>query len=185
MSRSCHPPAYCKPLSPQFAKVASSVNSDNLTVIRSAFRPLAVPRKAVRWLPPFDGRDIMIKVVDNCATMEDGLWYIPTAVRDALCDMAILHSSLSGHGRVRGRVAVLRGTPCPRWHVDKVQLRGICALLGPGCVVKHEGKAMHLQTGDAAFIGGATSDADWDDAVWHRSPLVSDNAVRMVVQTDC
>lgn len=82
-------------------------------------------------------------------------------------------------------MSLVRDTPCPRWHVDKVRLRGSLTLVGPGVEVAVAGRVERLAEGQAVLIPGAEVDARASDcAVWHRSPRV-DRDVRLVLQTDC
>lgn len=154
-------------------------------MIRSAFRPLLVPKPIKRCLPLWDTRNIPIEIDDDTATLDSRYWYIPRFLVDILCDMAVIHSSICGEHKVKGRIALIRGTPCPKWHVDKVKLRGICALIGPGCVARQEGRVLELQSGDVLFMKGGGVDEKWQEAVWHRSPIVGGTDLRLVVQTDC
>lgn len=60
---------------------------------------------------------------------------IPSRIPRALIALACAHAQATGASRVLARIAVVHGTPCTRLHVDKVQLRTICSLFGPGCVI--------------------------------------------------
>lgn len=177
--------AYCKTLSTELFLQTAPAYKDNLTLIRSAFRPLLVPKRIQRCLPLRDIRNIPIQVNGNTATLDSTYWYIPRFLVDTLCDMAVMHSSICGEHTVKGRIALIRGTPCPKWHVDKVKLRGICTLIGPGCVARQDDQVLELESGDALFMKGCGADEKWEEAVWHRSPLVSKTDLRLVVQTDC
>ncbi|KAI0566245.1 hypothetical protein FGB62_11g120 [Gracilaria domingensis] len=156
-----------------------------MVLIQSAFRPLPIPKPITRCLPPMDVRDIILNVRDNKASISSPCRYLPDVLRDALCDMAVVHSSLCNVCKVKGRVSITRGTPCPKWHVDRVRMRGICSLIGPGTVVKEHNETLHLCTGDAIFMRGAGMGEKWEQAVLHRSPHIGEHDVRLVVQTDC
>jgi hypothetical protein len=49
-----------------------------------------------------------------------------------LLELAELHAVLTDADRLGLRLCVTRGRPCPRFHVDRVGLRLICTLRGPG-----------------------------------------------------
>lgn len=129
---------------------------------------------------------------------------LPSRVLAPLLDLALLHGMEIGASRVHGRVALVYGTPCPKLHVDKVFLRGLCTLQGPGCVIApdypldgsgdvrildEDGIGLvHIKTGDAVLMFGADSDADLiDRAMLHRSPIrkMDFREPRLIIQTDC
>lgn len=163
--------------------------------------------KALRALPAMDVRDVCARVhittkKGKRKSGEDeeiihvglpsttGLQLLPAWIRDAVVGMAGTHALITSEPAVRVRVAIVRGTPCPRWHIDKVPLRGLCTLYGPATVIwdKIEGVPKYLETGDALFLRGATCDISPEQrALTHRSPLVEQthSIPRLVVQTDC
>lgn len=169
-------------------------------VARQALTPKRrLPTWLIENLPAVDWRNIRITVAADSG--REGMrrvsipapyaQLVPRDARDALAEMAATHARLTGASVVFGRIAVFCGTPCPRWHVDKVRLRGLCSLHGPGCVLQddsvREGEVC-LRAGDAVFMYGAGVDGQSvDRAVVHRSPIVpsGSRAPRIIVQTDC
>lgn len=163
--------------------------------------------RALRVFPAMEVRDVCARV--HRTAPEDGrnkgtdneivhvelpstpsVTLLPAWIRDAVVGMAGAHALIANQAMVRVRVAVVRGTPCPRWHVDKVPLRGLCTLYGPATVIwdEIERAPKYLETGDALFLRGASSRISHDlSALTHRSPLVEQTNPypRLVVQTDC
>lgn len=116
--------------------------ADGAVIVRGALKPvnwverLAIPRN-------LDVRDIRVELdVDGCSAQlpSDVEPLLPPRARDALCALAVAHAAASENQAqparvVRGRVALVKGVPCRRLHVDKVNLRTLATLVGPGCVV--------------------------------------------------
>jgi hypothetical protein len=103
-------------------------------IVRNAVRVLRWPAR----LPPEDIDVTDIRITINLGatqvTSDDARRLPPVALR-ALRELALAHASATNVHRVVGRVAVVRGTRCPRLHVDKVRLRTIATIFGPGTVV--------------------------------------------------
>lgn len=97
------------------------------------------------------------------------------------------HGLITGSELIKARVAVVYGTPCPKWHVDKVDLRGLCTLYGPGCCIMDEGE-LNLNQGDVVYMKGIgeAEREKFHRGVIHRSPIVEHDCriPRLVVQTD-
>lgn len=151
------------------------------------------PRAFLHRLPALNLRNIPLAVDHSHRIVSLPTLYallLPPCVRDPLLDLAAAHAAVTGGATVRGRIAVVYGTPCPRWHVDKVVLRCICTLYGPGSVVwQSEVEAeRELHAGDVVLMRGAGVDgAKASYATTHRSPEVPEDAPapRIIVQTDC
>lgn len=157
----------------------------------------------ILWaLPKLDIRDLRVNVRLNRNPLENrnletaqiefpnltGMW-LPTEIRKVIIGMAGAHAYISQESNVRVRIATVRGTPCPRWHVDKVPLRGLCTMVGPGTVIwdSVEQSSMQLQSGDVLFLRGVYPENTYDQsALLHRSPHVESEVLkpRLVVQTD-
>ena len=60
---------------------------------------------------------------------------VPRFLHEPLRRLAEAHAAVVDANLVAGRVAFVSGTPCPRFHVDKLHMRTLCTLRGPGCVV--------------------------------------------------
>lgn len=155
-------------------------------IFRRLVSPVSLPQVMTALLPPVDLRDIPMHASAAEVTMP--LQYsvlLPPSISGALRKLARRHAMMSGSRSVAGRVSVIRGTPCPRWHVDKVALRGILTLHGPGTELLAGTRVERVQTGDAVLIPGAgTKETETDNAVWHRSPQC-ESGCRIIVQTDC
>ena len=165
----------CGPPSLRAAPRASLCDRPSTTRLRSLSPPAAVPA-LIALLPSFDLRGIALS---PGASFPYTL--LPPFVGAPLRALAAAHLAATGAPRVAGRVALLRGTPCPQWHVDKVPLRGLLALHGPGVEIAAEGGAPRragellaaetVETGDGVLMRGAGVHAeDLQHAVWHRSP---------------
>ena len=112
--------------------------------------------------------------------------------RLTLTSLAILHL-VSVHRRlssrpdatVRFRMALLNDVQCPRLHIDKVDLRGICTLVGKGTVVEGETGEDGYREGVVVFLPGAGFEEEHRErAVKHRSPLTCRGERRLILQTD-
>lgn len=60
---------------------------------------------------------------------------LSSEIAKALIALAKSHADITNAPKVLGRIAVVRGTPCTRLHVDKVRLRTICSMYGRGSVL--------------------------------------------------
>lgn len=123
------------------ARIRAANFSDGAVIVRGALQPvnwverLAIPRN-------LDIRDIRVELdVDGLTARLPGdvVPLLPQRTRDALCTLAVAHAAACENTKptkvVRGRVAQVKGVPCRRFHVDKVNLRTLATLVGPGCVV--------------------------------------------------
>jgi len=96
-------------------------------------------------------------------------------ISGALRDLGGAHRAVTGDNCARARVARVSGTPCPKAHVDKVRLRIIATLRGPGVVLLPETmEEMETNEGDVVFMRGVGLD-DYEDGIkeggiLHRSP---------------
>lgn len=130
-----------KSLAEAASLMRSSESADGAVIVARALKP-------VNWLERFsmpgslDVRDIRVELVanGNAALLPDDMTHqLPLRVRDALCALAVAHAAASQRAEpvpvVRGRVALVEGVPCRRLHVDKVNLRTLATLSGPGCVI--------------------------------------------------
>lgn len=150
--------------------------------------PLTIIRKAFPSLPslPLPSFSVSMAVTISSQNKAQYPWHytlLPPAIRRPLLSMALAHSSLTNSNQILATIKLVRGTPCPRWHVDKVPLRGLCALHGPGCEVMEHGTVRSLQTGDVVFMRGAGVQ-NCDKGVLHRSPHVKQEQARLLLQTD-
>lgn len=162
--------------------------------------------KVLQALPAMDIRDVCARVhitternklesdgektVVHVGLQSTKIQLLPAWIQNTVIGMAGAHALITNESAVRVRVAIVRGTPCPRWHVDKVPLRGLCTLYGPATVIwdENERVPIYLGTGDALFLRGATPDVSHEQrALTHRSPLVEQTLSnpRLIVQTDC
>lgn len=133
----------CLVEAPSLAEVAERIPGANGPVIvRGAFKPVNwVERMAIPW--DLDTRDIRVELdVDGrTAQLPSAVVpLLPPRARDALCELSVVHAAASEkQGKptrvVRGRVALVKGVQCPRLHVDRVNLRTLATLFGPGTVV--------------------------------------------------
>lgn len=204
------PVASARPAPPPGIQVARTLGGA-VALLKKGHRAVVVPNAfpALTRAPKreWESRDLDM---DDEESVRRSVRQIP-GVEEALCELAGAHADVTGR-RVRGRVAVVSGTPCPRFHVDKVQLRGFCALYGPGCVVAGDGMVdlgaggagdvgvreferavvkdksglLFTETGDAMFLVGDV-DGDAERGMVHRSPWRNKwwEGVRVIVQTDC
>lgn len=109
---------------------------------------------------------------------------LPPDVRRVMVDMAATHARITDATLVSGRVAIVVGTPCPKWHVDRVDLRSICTMYGPGTVLRRDHRMRYealpkdviaARAGDVVFLRGAGSDgSELERSVVHRSPALTD-----------
>lgn len=109
---------------------------------------------------------------------------LPPDVRRVMVDMAATHARITDAALVSGRVAVVVGTPCPKWHVDRVDLRSICTMYGPGTVLRRDHRMrrdalpkdlVSTRAGDVVFLRGAGADgSEFERSVVHRSPALTD-----------
>jgi hypothetical protein len=103
-------------------------------VVRNAVRVLRWPAR----LPPedMDVTDIRITIDLGLAQVaSDDAHRLPPVALRALRELALAHACATNVKHVVGRVACVRGTRCPRLHVDKVRLRTIATIFGPGTVI--------------------------------------------------
>jgi hypothetical protein len=137
------------------AAAAVSGNPSGTIIVPRIIRP--APWFATFTLPSnLDIRNIPISVSTNLATDADAqpsgaandsidtlcthipmniAASLPAYIVSALTALAYTHASATTATKVFGRVAIVAGTPCTRLHHDKVRLRTLCTLFGPGCVV--------------------------------------------------
>lgn len=111
-------------------------------VVRGALQPVNwIERMAIPF--DLDTRDIRVELDKDGRTARLPSVIaplLPPRARDALCELAVVHAAASKkQGKpasvVRGRVALVKGVQCPRLHVDRVNLRTLATLYGPGTVV--------------------------------------------------
>lgn len=179
----------------------------NHAIVANAYAPLKLPP-----LAEMVGTSTEMKVnitIDKAKRRVKLPWkcrLLPDRVKDTLVDMAYSHASVTKADKIEGKVALVYGTPCPKWHVDRVDLRATCTLFGPGTVIQpcpcengegegEDGKKEKLGdfdhkevgTGDVVFMKGLSlGDSNRASAVVHRSPIVPPTELmpRLVVQTD-
>lgn len=122
--------------------IRTSECGDSAVIVRGALKP-------VNWIErltfprTLDVRDIRLEIEANgraARLPSDIERLLPPCARDALCALAVFHAMASENPTeptvaVRGRVALVQGVPCRRFHVDKVNLRTLATLSGPGCVI--------------------------------------------------
>lgn len=149
--------------------------------VRAAFARI---RRA--HLPPdFDQRDIRV-----CSDGRGGSAVCDKELREVVTALARAHCEATGARVARARVARVSGTPCPRAHVDKLGLRALVALQGPGVVLlggpSADDVALRAGAGDVVFMAGVSDDEeDYGEPVWHRSPRRAEwMPDRIVVQVD-
>lgn len=147
---------------------------------------LPLPPFLLSLFPSFDLRDIPLSSSPTpLASLPLPYSLLPPSLSHPLRTLAGAHMAATGDDLVLGRVALVRGTPCPRWHVDKVRLRGLSSLQGPGCEMLVEERLVQVEAGEGVLMQGAgLHGEDVENAVLHRSPR-NDDGVRVIVQTDC
>lgn len=154
-------------------------------IVRSLFR--RVNTQELRDLPKeMDIRDICLKY-----PYPHVHYKLPPYILNTLLQLGTYHAQCTSTQIVRARIALVYGTPCPKWHVDKVQLRSLLSLYGPGVVLAQH-KEQHIshvsaQTGDVVFMAGAAVDgSSHQTAALHRSPhRWSILPPRLMLQIDC
>ena len=107
--------------------------------------------------------------------------------------------SALGYSDVKVKLEIVRGTRCPRFHVDYVPLRAICTFAGPGTVYAPaeacridgdsviqvaESAAEVACTGHWVFLKGNQWPGVKGLGAVHRSPHVSPDDLRLVVTVD-
>lgn len=142
---------------------------------------IRLPGPLLALLPPLDVRSIPIRNTRPAPTLPR-LYSVLGPVSAALRTLAAHHFRAVDTSILHGRIAVVRGTPCPRWHVDKVRMRGLGTLYGPGSVVRKGEEVLELGEGDVVLMEGVGVGGE-GTGVWHRSPEW--HGVRVIVQTDC
>lgn len=176
----------------RLVRVSESLTSstDTYTVVPRAYT-IQHPRlqRLLHLLPAIDMRGIEVSICQELGTVIIPWKYraLPGYMRQVLVDMAMAHARITQSAMVLGRVAVVYGTPCPRWHVDKVDMRGLCTLHGPGSVLLEAGTETHLDAGDVVFMRGAGEEGTQaHSAIVHRSPIIPEDVrePRIIVQTD-
>lgn len=202
-------PMICTPLHQRLDKAYEALTSHPVrshSVVRNAYAiENGLLRLLLRWMPEMDMRDLEMEIISPSivAGSDPGRrcrvkvpWQcrlFPKRIQDVLVDMSMTHARIVKSNAVRARVAVVYGTPCPRWHVDKVDMRGLCTLQGPGSVLRDESERdeesseIHLNAGDVVFMRGAGEHGDdVQHAVTHRSPFIQNRLgqPRIIVQTD-
>jgi hypothetical protein len=129
------------------------------------------------------------------------------AVDALLRELVELYAVLADADSIGLRLAVTRGRPCPRFHVDRVGLRLICTLCGPGTEwldgtdvdrrwlgaagiadeatgLLRAGAVVHgLGTGDVGIFKGESWPGNHGRGAVHRSPA-SDGGWRLLVTLD-
>ena len=169
---------------------------------------LELPDILLKVLPPIDIRDIPIQVDKSStnsqhqvtARLPTRYQCLPPYIRDQLRTMAITHALITRQSKLRGRIATVKGTPCPNWHVDKVNLRSLCALHGPGPVIRDQhilfdtgnmeivshDRENYADQGDMVFMRGIGQFANMPHlGTLHRSPFHTSAVPRLIVQVDC
>lgn len=94
--------------------------------------------------------------------------------------LASLHFSKNNANSLLASISLVRDTPCPKWHVDRVKSRAIATLVGVGTQLRPEDEIIQLDAGDVVIMSGS-SQYDEDGGVWHRSP--PNDALRIVIST--
>ena len=107
--------------------------------------------------------------------------------------------SVLGYSDVKVKLEIVRGTRCPRFHMDFVPLRAICTFAGPGTVYLPTGAfcidgdsvsevvesaAEVACTGDWVFLKGRHWPGAKGLGAVHRSPHVGPDDLRLVVTVD-
>lgn len=177
---------------------------------RSAARCLVVPNalqelnannnkmKSFCGLPPkYDMNDI--HMCESCVDFDDPNIHDDTELSAALKVLGDAHRAATGDSRTRGRVSRVSGTPCPKAHVDRLRLRIMATLRGPGVVLHPDdgphstGEMREIQTntGDVVFMRGvsnedyANNNGSLEGGILHKSPprkwWMTD---RVIVQVD-
>jgi hypothetical protein len=129
-------PSLCVQHAPDLTSAATKVacGSGGAVVVRRAVQPLRWPARLPR--DDLDVAGIQIDVTTGVIHLSpEDMRRLPVVALRALSDLALAHAQATSARQVVGRVAILRGTRCPRLHVDKVNLRTVCTLFGPGTVV--------------------------------------------------
>eukprot|EP00177_Eucheuma_denticulatum_P007456 GFKZ01013572.1.p1 GENE.GFKZ01013572.1~~GFKZ01013572.1.p1 ORF type:complete len:197 (-),score=20.95 GFKZ01013572.1:1042-1632(-) len=168
---------------------ATSKRTASPIIFSNEVRPLPVPAPVLQLLPPFELRDIAIEKPKPSQRLPSlpSPFNLLGPLSTALQTLAHYHFALNPETEeLKGRVALFRGTPCPKWHMDRVRMRGMVTLAGPGSLVFEQdddtdGRVRECKTGDVLLMSGAGRKGD-RDGLWHRSP--DWDGVRVVVQTD-
>lgn len=191
---------------PTLPSTATRRPSDGAIMVRNAFPSLPFPCGHILRLVNLDVRDVPIRLLaTGGASIDAGhRRRLPPLAAGALERLAAAHGALGGAGALRGRVAVVEDTPCPRMHVDKVRLRTVATIVGPGVVVARGregaggrvesgewesdgegGDVVEARRGDVVFLyGSGKDDGERETAAVHRSPRVVGRARRLVLQID-
>ena len=163
---------------------ASSLSAASQLLTLGA-RCVVVPRafNKAKVLPPpnFDIRNIRLPSTRSLP--------LDPHVELVLKQLAAAYCEATGCETSRGRVARVHGTPCPKAHVDRLHLRALVTLQGPGVVILSgkdpDAVVLRANTGDAVFMTGFSDDDPSLTPVWHRSPIRADwMPDRLVVQVD-
>lgn len=157
-------------------------------VVPGAFPCRAAKLADYYGLPPgYDTRDILLSNGAPEATLD-----IDGELTADLNALGAIHRRATGSCKSLGRVTRAAGTPCPKAHVDRLTLRAIATLRGPGTVLlgsqNNDDVVMRLQEGDAVFMVGDPLDGaptPPEDLVWHRSPKREEGMEdRVIVRVD-
>lgn len=158
-------------------------------VVKNAFPVLRAKNGQYCSLPSgFELRDLHL-----CGSCTDGLKdELEDELLHALKSLGEVHQKATGStgGALgKGRVARVTGTPCPKAHVDRLRLRAMATLRGPGCVLlgsaNEEDVVYRAQEGDAVFMAGVREYDNIVEPVWHRSPRRKEWMTdRIVTQVD-
>jgi hypothetical protein len=111
-----------------------------------------------------------------------------------------IFADLTGDHAIGLRLRVLEGTMCPKWHVDRLRVRLICAYVGPGTewleVVDGVERSPsprilglssslapdhRLSPGWVGLFKGASASENGHDAAIHRSPAVVEGGGRLLL----
>lgn len=124
-------------------------------VVPSAFRRQAAKMADdYHGLPPgYDTRDILLS---DDAPAPEAVLGVDDHLTAALNALGAIHRRATGSCKALGRITRAAGTPCPKAHADRLTLRAIATLRGPGTVLlgsqNNEDIVMRLQAGDAVFM---------------------------------
>lgn len=210
----CFVPLVCTPskrlehvheLLSEAPRPGSCSQSANHAVVPAAYAKFQLPRMVELLGTSSEYRmNIKVDAAERRVHLPAKCRLLPGSVRETLVDMAYSHATVTHSECVEGKVALVFGTQCPRWHVDRIDLRGVCTLFGPGTVIRPcgcddddvsidtdaedaEPEHKELGAGDVVFMKGTRADNSREaDALVHRSPLVPETEMmpRLIVQTD-
>lgn len=182
------------PPSPPFSTVTDAMERSGLLPPAAGLAvpyPLSAITRRTPWLrttlPPLnvttDGTDDGVDVLAFAMLAAGASDELASAVRAAGVAAASAHAAAVGVERagIELRLAVVTEVPCPRWHADRVTLRGLVTLWGGGTLWVDEslGQAGAAQANSACCDGDDQCDESTSDdspaslaAGWGMDPAV-------------